>query len=253
MAASLTHLVVGERVFKRIPHFTQALPVYGSFLAGCILVDVHASHDIDRRVTHFVGRVEEDGEAAYRESCSNFLGQLDSLLFPPWKDLVETDRAFVTGYLCHLAADECWKELGWQLFQQLGITSWADFPIPGDVSLTAFDFLSRQTMTDFHMACSALQAASIPDVFRHVPEGMFRHQWEVIREYVRHGATPESHIEMLVRAGKPEAEIEGGRRRHIDSWQAGLDFVHKTGGVTPFLENAVWRTVEVLPALWLDG
>lgn len=179
----------------------------GSFLSGCILVDVHAFHEIERRDTHFVGRVDEVGEDAYRTSCAGFLGQLAVLLQPAWAHMSQAERAFVTGYLCHLATDECWKQLGWQLFQELNISSWADFPVPGDVSLTAFDFLSAKLLLDPATARAALQAAAIPDVFNHIPHAMLVHQWEIIQDYVWNGGTPEAYVRMLAAAGEPIAEF----------------------------------------------
>lgn len=250
MAASVTHLVVGETVFNEAQYLGKSPETYGAFLMGCILVDVHAFHPIDRRVTHFVGRVEEDGEAAYRMSCANFLGQLGSLLQRPWRTLDGAERAFVTGYLCHLAADECWKEMGKNLFDQLGISDWANFPVPGDISLTVFDCRSFARMADPVGAQAALDAAPIPDVFTHVSGEMLRDQWRIIRDYVFAGGTAQAHITMLEKAYTPAAKIQSARAQYARCWQDALDFTDRTvGGVGPFLADAVRRSMQVLPAL----
>lgn len=248
MAASLTHLVVGERILN--PYYSDsAQEVQGAFLAGCALVDVHAFSNIDRRRTHFVGTVEEDGENAYLQSCANFLRGLDTLLQRPWNELPATERGFVAGYLCHLAVDECWKKLGWQLFQRFGIRSWADFVVPGDVSLTAFDFMSQKQFLDPQALDAILEPIVIPDVFTHVPVALFVRQWDIVREYVLERGTPEAHVRMLYRAGKPEAEIQEARQRYQANWEKGIDVVQDIGGAEPFIQNGIERTLQVLPQL----
>ena len=248
MAASITHLVVGETVWKQVYSDLPA-QVQGAFLAGCMLVDVHAFNDGDRQRTHFVGSVEEEGENAFRQSCTNFLAEVDKLLRHPWNSLTQIEKFFVAGYLCHLAVDECWKKLGWQLFQRLGITSWADFPVPGDVDLTTFDFLSRGRWIDPPELDSVLENISIPDVFTHIPIEIFGKQWVICRDYVATGGTPEAHFNMLERAGRSAAEIEATRRRYDKYWEKGIMFVHEIGGVEPFIQDAVERTMQVLPRL----
>jgi hypothetical protein len=251
MAASITHLVVGERVFKQIAHLDPTQAIYGSFLAGCILVDVHAFHAIDRDQTHFSGRFDEPGKDAFNKSCANFLRELDNLLHRPWDRLDQTEQAFVAGYLCHLAADELWKELGQQLFRKLNITHWTDFPVPPDVSLTVFGFLSRQMLIDPASAFTALQAASIPDVFRHVPQETFCRQWNVIREYVLDGATIESYGKMLEYAGRSNDQIQQAKQQHIAYWKNAIELYQSLGGVQPFIQDATARSLAIIPQLWL--
>jgi len=248
MPASVTHLVAGERILNR--HFAESpQDVQGAFLAGCTLVDVHAFSEIERRHTHFVGTVQEDGEDAYLLSCANFLRGLDGLLMRPWSDLSPVERAFAVGYLCHLAVDECWKELGWQLFQKLGINSWANFPVPGDVSLTTFDFMSAEHLLDSPAVDAALGHVVIPDVFSHVPVALFIRQWSVIREYVLARATPDAHARMLELAGKSDTEVEESRQRHEAYWESSIELTQSIGGVGPFLQDGIDRSLQVLPQL----
>lgn len=82
MAPLVNHVVVGERTFaqlRRLDKFDNK--DYGPFLLGCVLVDVHGFSDVDRRETHFVGRLEEDGVDAFNKSCTNFLNQLSGDLW----------------------------------------------------------------------------------------------------------------------------------------------------------------------------
>ena len=98
-----THLVIGERVFPQLSQFEQE--DYGGFLLGCGLVDVHGFSSIDRRTAHFADRLDKESAFALNRSCKNFMDQLDGLLIRPWEELTSTEQAFVTGCLCHLAAD----------------------------------------------------------------------------------------------------------------------------------------------------
>ena len=196
MAPLVTHLVVGERVFAQLERSSDE---YGSLLLGCVLVDVHGFSDVDRRRTHFVGRLEEDGTDAFNKSCANFLDQLDDLLLRPWSELTNTEQAYVAGYLCHLAADEDWKRFGWSILHAMGIASLADIPVPGDVIMTAFDVLSSKMYVDLPAVVSALKDVSIPNVLTHVPHESLRAMWDISKEHVLNGDTPESYFEMLKR------------------------------------------------------
>jgi hypothetical protein len=248
MAPLVTHLVIGERTFAQLQQLDGE--DYGAFLLGCVLVDVHGFSNIDRRETHFVGRLEEDGVDAFNKSCTNFLNQLDGLLLRPWSQLVSAERAFVTGYLCHLAADEDWKRFGWNILQTLGISSLAEIPVPGDVVLTAFDVLSSQMYVDLTAIVSALNDAIIPNVLAHVPHDAFQAMWDVAKEHVMTGDTPESYFEMLKRKGKTAAEIREVIRQHDVYWEDALALIHDLGGVEPRIQASVRRSLEVIPHLW---
>jgi hypothetical protein len=248
LAPLVTHLVIGERVFAAAQRFDGA--EYGPFLLGCLLVDVHGFSAIDRRVTHFVGRLNEDGTDAFSKSCANFLAQLDRLLLRPWDELTKAERAFVAGYLCHLAADEDWKQFGWDILHALGLSSLADLPIPGDVFLTVFDVLSHELTLDPPAVASALRRAGIPDVLTHVSHAAFQGMWDVAKAHVLAGGTPASYFEMLTQQGKSDAEIEAVIHQHAVYWEAALASVHEFGGVEPRIRASVQRSLDVLPRLW---
>jgi hypothetical protein len=248
MAPLITHLIVGERVFARLQRFDSV--AYGPFLLGCVLVDVHGFSDIDRRVTHCVGRLHEDGDDAFRKSCDNFLERLDGLLVRPWRELKQHEQAFVAGYLCHLAVDEVSKQSTYEIMQKLGISSLADLPVPGGVLLSAFAALTRELHGDFSTVASALESASIPHVLTHVSHDDFQAMWEISKEWMRDGCPHELYIEMLRRMGKTGAQVEAARREREAHWDAAVALAQETGEVERTVDRGVWHSLEVLPRLW---
>jgi hypothetical protein len=248
MAPFVTHLVVGERVFAQLGRFDPS--AYGSFLLGCVLVDAKNSDDVGRRTTHFVGRLHEDGEDAFRKSCTNFLAQLDALLVRPWHELTQEEQAFVAGYLCHLAVDEASKQMTHEAMQKLGISSLAELPVPGGILLGAFASLTRELNGDFSAVTSALEDASIPHAFVHVPLDDFRAMWEVFGEWIMNGCPHELRVEMFRRMGKTEAQIEAARREREAHWDAAVAFAQESGEVERTVDRGVQHSLEVLPRLW---
>lgn len=242
-----THLVVAERVFPHLKEFSA--DEYGAFLTGNLVVDVNSFTSVTRRTTHFVGRLDEDGEAAFTESCVNFLDQRERLLSRPWSDLTPEERAFVAGYLCHLAADEPWKALGARLQQELGLTSLQDMTVPPAVVLTAFSVLSHALFADFAAVTAALHTAPLPDVFTHVAHADFLRMWDIVRLPLLKGDSPESFFEMLARSGKDAAELEKVREQHTCHWDTAVALIEQVGSVEAFVAEAVERALEVLPAL----
>ena len=154
MASFVTHMVIGEQVFAELPGFDPA--DYGAFLLGCVLVDVHAFYDVDQRTTHFAERFDERGVDAFNRSCSNFLTQLDSLLVRPWRKLTSAERAFIAGYLCHLAADE--EEAALRLLRDL------------EASQTADDVVMRWLALRYRRMCESLLQRRKGGVLRKPPK-----------------------------------------------------------------------------------
>jgi hypothetical protein len=252
-----THLVIGERVFRKldlqpIPQLIGDGSHYGPFLLGCLLVDVNSfvrtntDDPIDRRVTHFVGRFDEDGVASFTQSCTNFMEQLDHLLKRPWDALTAIEQAFAVGYLCHLAADETWKAWGAELRQMLKISSLDQFPVPPDVILTAFSVLSHTLYQDFTAVDTALSEASIPDVFIHVPHHYFQTMWAITQPTLKLGDQPASYFMMLERAQTPAKELQATREAHATYWDAAVALIQQLGGVAPFIHKAVAHTMDIL-------
>ena len=248
MAPLVTHLVIGERVFAQSPQFDST--DYGPFLLGCVLVDVNNFSGMDRRRTHFVGRLEDDGADAFNRSCANFLSQFDDLLIRPWSDLTGAEQTFIGGYLCHLAADEVWKQFSWNMLRALEIQSLAALPVPGGVIFTAFGVLSSKMYIDFPAVVSALNDVAIPHVMTHVPYDAFQAMWEIVKEYMLTGGTPGSYFEMLKREGRTDAEVQEVIRRHDVYWEDAVALIHGLGGVEPFVQAATRRSLETIPRLW---
>jgi len=253
MPTFVTHLVIGERVFARMNDMRRALGSkgYGSFLLGCMLVDVNVFTGMDRRQTHFVGRLKQDGTRAFRQSSRTFLDRLDTLLLRPWSELTSPERAFVTGYLCHLAADEAWKAYTWQWMKKLGIDSLVAFPVPGDVFLTAFDTLSIGLYRDRDALATAMDGAAIPDVFTHIPHSDLEEMWRVAKPHALGGGTPESYFAMLERSGKSAGQMRQVRQQHAQYMAPAIDLIQELGGVEPPICQAIERSIQTLPQLWL--
>lgn len=100
MATMVTHCLVGEKVFPFLPKLD---PVgYGSFLLGCMLVDIHILYPAYRSVTHFYqGNPVEKG---YQDrSCENFISRLDTILVRPLGSL----DPFRTGFCSRVPLPSC--------------------------------------------------------------------------------------------------------------------------------------------------
>ena len=159
----------------------------------------------------------------------------------------------IRGYTSALAADETWKGFTWRLLQTLNITSWADFPVPGEVVLTVVSVLSNRIITDPRAVTAALNAASIPHVLTHVPHDAFQNMWDMAQAYALDGRTRESYFDMLERAGKTGAEIEAVRQQHDLYWKSAMASVHAAGGVEPYIEDASGHAVRVVSQLPLKS
>ena len=249
MASITTHLVIGERVFTRLPQLDPA--DLGSFLLGCLLVDVHWFSDIDRFTTHFAERFDGEGPYAFNRSCVNFMRRLDRLLIRPWDELTSAEQAFIAGYFCHLAADEDWKRFDWHMLHTLGIRWWADLPVPGDVIVSAFDVLSSELYIDFPTVKAALSDISIPNVLTHVPHATFQMTWEIAQIHIMSGSTLYSALKMFKRMGKTSAEMQTVRHQHEVYWEHAVAFIQDDfGGVQPRIQAMVQRSLERMPLLY---
>ena len=253
MAALITHLVVGERVYPQIQQLERTQALYGAFLVGCVAPDVSFLGEIDRRETHLVGRPEEDGKSAFTESCARFLDRRDHLLQRPWDDLLGGERAFVAGYLCHLATDEAWKASAWRALGKLGMRSSTELGVPMGVVTTASSVLSTEMYLDFPAVARALRDVCVPHVFGHVPYSAFVKMWDVLQPYALDGRTYGSYLKLLAGRGRSRAEIEAVRQEHEQHWEAAVALVGEIGGVEPAVLACVERAVEVLPRLWEEG
>jgi hypothetical protein len=244
------HLVIGERVFPLVEQLAKEKAALGAFLLGCLLVDVNAFSDIDRRQTHFVGRPDEDGEDAFSLGSARFLAQRDDLLRHPWDTLPTREQAFVAGYACHLASDETWKEIGWRTLWSMGITSLDELPVPAGVLLTAYSVLSAERYRDQDAVSAALREAAVPDVLTHIPHRALQDMWAVFRPHALGGNTPASFLRLLERMGKSTIEVEVRRQQHEIHMDEALALAQEMFDVDAILQAAVERSVQAISGLW---
>ncbi len=243
-----THLVIGERLFPTLP-LDEA--TYGDFLLGGLIADVNSFGALDRRDTHLVGRIDEDGEAAYTQSCANFLRRRETLLRYPWDALDAGERAFVAGYFGHLAADETWKAIDARYRREHNIRSWREVPVPADVFLTAFSVESQPHYRDFDAVAAALRPIeAVPDLFTHVPHADVTWMWRAIKPALLAPYTAASYFDILARKGVSLEQLRAVRAEHARYWDAAFTLIADRGGVAAFLAEAVAHAAATLPALF---
>jgi len=251
MAPLMLHLVIGERVYPLVEALGGADAALGAFLLGCVLVDVNAFSDIDRKETHFVGRPNEVGEEAFSKGSAHLLSERDGLLQRPWDALDAHERAFVAGYLCHLAADEAWKEMGWRKLWAMGITSLDELPVPGGVLLTAYSVLGVAHYRDLNVVVRALREAAVPDVLTHIPHQALLDMWRVLKPHALDGRTAASYLAMLARRGLSAAEVAVRREQHEMYMEEALALAEQVLDVEAVIEAAVAGSAGIVPRLWV--
>jgi hypothetical protein len=241
-----THLVIGERVFRKFTQFDSLQPAYGAFLLGCLLVDVNGFSDIDRSITHF----DNDHFGPHPCGANNFMDQLEGLLIYPWTDLCNEGKAFVLGYFCHLAADEEWKLGNHKLRDAIGVQRLSQL-IPVDVILTEFDVQSNGMFLDSSTLHKALENARIPNVLTHVPHVTFQRMWEIIQTHVLIQSSPDTFVEMIIRNGATPEEADKARQEHKQYHEKADAMIDDFfGGVRPRTETMINYTIAKMPAFW---
>jgi hypothetical protein len=55
---------------------------------------------------------------------------------------------------------------------------------------------------------------------------------------------------MLKREGRTDAEVQEVIRRHDVYWEDAVALIHDLGGVEPFIQAAIRRSLETIPRLW---
>jgi hypothetical protein len=233
MASVITHLVIGERVFDQIEWFSS--DDYGSYLLGCLLVDVHFCSRVNRETTHFAKRLGGNGQRSFDKSCENFIAALDGLLHQPWHKLSSSEQAFVAGYYCHLATDEEWKRFDWETINQLGIKWWQDLNVPVTVILTV---------------SAALRDVRIPQVLNHIPCDVFEASWEIMAILALEGGKTAAYCELLRRLGKSEKDIERAQHQHEVYWDDAKALIEDFfGGVEHRIDAMTSHVFKQMPML----
>ena len=247
MATLLTHGRIGELVFPHLPQLELA--VYDSFLLGCMLVDIHILNPAYRATTHFYFE-DPIATANGRGSGYHFLAQLDDLLLRPWQALTAAEQAFTAGYLCHLAADEVWKQLDRESIQLHGLRWWRDLPVPSGVTLRVFEeiILFGENAPAFP---KTLSEAQVPDIFKHVPYSALQALWALVQPYLRAGGTRPAYLELLARMGAVNPEIQGGMQAYEQHAGEAVGVIERyLGGTEARMEAMVSRAVAQTPRLW---
>jgi hypothetical protein len=246
MPSLTTHLVIGERIFRQFTELKSLQPAYGEFLLGCLLVDVNGFSDIDRSVSHF----DKDHHTPLVCACDNFLGKLEGLLIRPWASLENHEKAFVSGYFCHLAADEEWKNSNLKLRKSLGIENWSEL-MPVDVVMTEFDILSNDLYLDASTVRTALGLAHAPNVFNHIPYSAFQHMWDVAQVHVLEHSSLNTFTELMMRNGATPEEVQTVRQQHEQYREKADQMISDYfGGVKSRVETMVSYAIAKMPDFW---
>lgn len=195
MPPFFTHLVIAERIFPTL----SMLPaeVFGDFLFGCLAPDVDKFVDgMDQATTHFVPK---DPSERYMEARSlYFIEHHSELLRRPYLHLNVHERAFVLGYLCHLASDEGWSRH--MLAFRHRVTS------PLRALLTALDEIAQGELADLEGDLAALARAEAPDVLTFVSTSNLQRMQAIVWPFLRAGGGVEAFLEMARRS-----DVSGGR------------------------------------------
>lgn len=248
MAPLNTHVVVGERVFFQTPWLAARPALYGPFLLGCIIVDIHGFRPFPRSQTHFAERLVTDGSLAFAKSCENFLRQLPSLVSRPIPLLTDVETAFLAGYVCHLAVDEEWKQHDWYLIHERGVNVWKDLSVPGGVLLTAFSTLSQGIFQDFSAVTSALRDITIPDILTHIPHAELVEMWRLVKDVVIGTNTVESFLQICHAQGMSADDVAILRKAHDQYWDEAIAAIDEYLGHPKIrLPRMIRRAVKVLP------
>jgi hypothetical protein len=261
---TFTHLAIGERAFGSLGCLERSMAVYGRFLLGCLLADVNNLDEgdaLDRRRTHFLD--PELAQVSFWEaslqSCARFLERRAEALARPWGDLSASERAFVAGYLCHLAADEAQARLlrtmrAWGgAHRDAPLQTMRARALPRGVLRSALNVLSAELLLDPSRVADALGPALVPDVLAHVPHAALLRMWALVRPHVIEGNGYLSYLDMLGRQGRPAAEVEAMRLEHERHWDAAVALLRGMDAAGAFVRAGVRRSLAVLPRLWAEG
>jgi hypothetical protein len=205
VAPFLTHLVIGEQVWRALDLATPptdgrrgpGADDYGTFLFGCLAPDVDKfCAGLDQATTHFLPK-DEGYAYAWRRS-KHFLDHQAELLRARFHALSVEERAFVLGYLCHVATDEI--SARWAETQEADMrASGARLP-DVDAMLTAIDPRFWTLAADPKGIIGALSMAAIPRAtLPFVPAACLRAMHQIILPQVREGGGLEPYLRMVRR------------------------------------------------------
>jgi hypothetical protein len=173
------------------------LDTYGTFLFGCLAPDVDKiCEGLEQSTTHFVGKEESPGYMWQR--TDRFLSLQTDFLRAPFWALEGRERAFVMGYVCHVATDEITARLALVLKERSALSG---RPLPSvDAILTVMDPLFWAMARDPEEVTVALEKAEIPsDTFRFTSDDCLRALFQIVLPQVQEGGGLESYLGMVRR------------------------------------------------------
>ena len=247
MAPYIAHLVVAERAYARLWDRDDRL---GEFLYGSIAPDVSAEPNaLARQDTHFVGSYREDGEAIFSRSTATFLARYEAFTVRPPRAWSDAERAFLEGYLCHLAADEVWRSLLIS-FWKAHCEHWAEMgeemllPLL-QAATTEFDRRAVRQLANPGRVLEALRNSARIDLLNFLDPERCEDLKRRVCDYLAAGAGLEAFLKLARGAGECEAWLRRRRRQfleHRDQMEQLLEELP----LDSFFPLAVQRSVEMI-------
>jgi hypothetical protein len=261
MAAFLTHLVIGERVWAALDGHWPGAEGYGIFLFGCLAPDVDKMCDgLEQGTTHFLPK-DEAGSWTWQRG-QQFLDHPLDFLRAPFDALPASEQAFVLGYLCHVAADEITGRLARALRQSLAATGG---PLPNpDAVLTLIDPRIWATAAAPDRMLAALESATIPEgTFPAIPQPCLTALRQIVLPQLQEGAGLRPYVGMLrrqrhwIRHGQVsnstgDAGLEwelSAYRRQIEAAFPASEQLIDTIDLEGFMQDAVSHSLQRIHAL----
>lgn len=197
MAAFLTHLVIGERVWAALDGRWPGAEGYGTFLFGCLAPDADKMCDgLEQGTTHFLPK-DEAGEWTWQRG-QQFLDHPLDFLRAPFEALPASEQSFVLGYLCHVASDEITGRLARTLRQALA-ASGRQLPDP-DAVLTLMDPRIWATAAAPGSMLAALESVTIPEgTFPAIPLPCLTALRQIVLPQLQEGGGLKPYLRMVRR------------------------------------------------------
>lgn len=131
-----------------------------------------------------------------------------------------------------------------------GVRWWRDLIVPAGVTLTVFDLclLPEEHATLF---TQVLARTDVPDIFTHVPSGVFQELWSAVKPYAIAGGQPEAYFELSARLAARNVKFQQTLREYDRHRQAAVEVITRyLSGVKARLDAMVSRSLEQVPRLW---
>jgi hypothetical protein len=204
MAPFNTHFLVAEKIWPNVAA-RLLLPVtyncnhYGQFCFGCVAPDVDkASAALTQKETHFFDRTT-NYELMATSRTAAFLQHQAEFLRRPFASFAPEEKAFVLGYLCHLAVDEVskhmWRRPTWQ--QLNGVHVGAAF--------AAIDEAARQQTRDYPAITQALGRINVLHIIPRIPAHDLTHMHRAVCNFARAEHVDGEYLALIDLFDRPSA------------------------------------------------